>query len=183
MVISESGLCAAMKSAYGKKSSGYKVALRCLPDREPELVISTPEWIVLLDRENAPRKVLALIVEHLGELPTVGKGFHVKAEEAQAEIFKMAIPVLPELVEEATARRTQIAFMNHTIYQRQDNHVAYMIHPRLESLLDNKIFPLSVAENGMLFLAGVASRIYIRPYEPMHAEMAALKHLAKYQWT
>ena len=69
MVISETGLCAAMKAAFKKKSTGYKVAARLPKAGKEEIVLSTPEWIAIINRENAPRKVLALIVEHMGDLP------------------------------------------------------------------------------------------------------------------
>lgn len=50
MVISESGLCAAMQAAYKKKSTGYKVASRLSEDGEEEIILSAPDWIAIINR-------------------------------------------------------------------------------------------------------------------------------------
>lgn len=77
MVINEKGLCAAMKAAYKKKSTGYKVAARISENGTEEIVLSAPGWTAIITRENAPRKVMALIVEHVGDLPQAGQAFQV----------------------------------------------------------------------------------------------------------
>ena len=182
MVISESGLCAAMRDAFRKKSTGYKVAMRQLEGENPEVVLSTSDWTVIIEKENAPRKVLALIVEHLGDLPQVGQAFHVKDDNVQTEIFSMAVPEAEQLQPNVTVKRTQIAYMGHTIYQREDNNTVYMIPPKLEDLLDGKLLPLYVAEGGKLYQAGLISQVYIKPYVPMQGDRQALQYFAEHKW-
>ena len=182
MVINESGLCAAMRDAFRKKSTGYKVAMRRLPGENPEIVLSTPDWTTIFEKENAPRKVLALIVEHLGDLPKPGQAFHVKDDNVQTEIFSMAVPEKEELQPNVTVKRTQIAYMGHVIYQREDNNEVFMIPPKLEDLLDGKLLPLYVAEGGKLYQSGLISQVYIKPYVPMQGDSYALQHFAEHKW-
>lgn len=89
MVIDEKGLLSAMKAAFKKQSTGYKVAA---DDEEEELILSAPGWTAIIARENTPRKVMGLIVEHLGDLPRDGTAFQVQDKNAQAEIFSVAVP-------------------------------------------------------------------------------------------
>lgn len=182
MVINESGLRAAMQSAFKKKSTGYKVALRHLTGEDPQIVLSTSDWTVILNRENAPRKVLSQIVEHLGDLPSAGQAFHVQDNNAQAEIYKMAVPGQEELLDGVSVKRTQIAYMGHTIYQREDNCDVYMVPTKLEDLLDSKLLPLRMTADSTLYLEGIASQVYIKPYEPMQGDSKALQHFAKFRW-
>ncbi len=182
MVISESGLCAAMKAAFKKKSTGYKVASRLSDDGEEEIVLSAPDWIAIINRENAPRKVLALIVEHVGDLPAEDKAFQVQDAKVQTEIYAMAVPKLGEPVKDATVKRTQLQYNGYQIWQRTDNQNVFMISPKNEDMLDHYNRPVSVAENGMFYAEGTVSRLYLKPLQVMQNELTALNHLAKLQW-
>lgn len=65
MLIEESGLVRAIKSAY--KNGGYVV------NNQGEMVsIYTERWYVQCKRVKLPRKALATIVEHMGMIPEVG---------------------------------------------------------------------------------------------------------------
>lgn len=182
MVINESGLRAAMADAFRKKSTGYKVALRQLEGKEPEIVLSAQDWTVLLARKNAPRKVLALIVEHLGDLPRPEEAFHVKDGSVQTEIYNMAVPAQEKPNANVIIRRTKIAYMGYTVYQNENDGAVYMIPQKLESLLGSGLLPLSLANDGKLFTAGRASQVYIKPYVPMKGDVQALQDLAKHKW-
>ena len=161
MVISESGLCAAMKAAFKKKSTGYKVAACLSKDGEEEIILSAPNWIAIINRENAPRKVLALIVEHVGDLPAEGKAYQLQDTKAQTEIYSMAVPELSEPVADATVKRTQLQYMGYQIWQRTDNQNIFMISPKHEDMLDHYNRPVTVAENGMVYAEGLVSRLYL----------------------
>ncbi len=182
MIINEKGLCAAMTDAFRKKSNGYKVAMQQVDGKAPELVLSTQDWMAIIKKEHAPRKVLALIVEHLGDLPKIGQAFHVRDDNVQTEIFNMAVPEHKEIQTNVDIKRTQITYMSHIIYQREDNCIVYMIPPKLENLLDGKLLPLSLAEDGRLLQRGLASQVYIKPYVPMQGDAQALQNLAKHKW-
>lgn len=181
MVINEKGLRDLMTAAFKKNSTGYKVALRQLDGGDPQIILSTADWTVIIEKENTPRKVLALIVEHLGDLPEVGQAFHVKAGNAQAEIYSMAAPESVKHLR-IQAKRTQITYMGYTLYQCEDSQQVHMIPPKLENLLDSKLLPLYVADDGRLYQGGLVSQVYIKPYVPMKGDMQALQHFAEHKW-
>lgn len=183
MVINESGLCAAMKAAYKKKSTGYKVAARITKDGVEEIVLSAPGWTAIITRENAPRKVLALIVEHVGDLPQAGQAFQVQDANSQTEIFDMAIPELEEMVAGALVKRTRLNYDGYQIWQRVDDRTVFMMPPKHEDMLDSYNRQVKAIDNGALFYTeGIASRLYLQPLQVQQNELTALHHLAKLQW-
>ncbi len=182
MVISEKGMCAAMNAAFKKRSTGYKVAARLTEDGEEEIILSTSGWTAIFTRQNVPRKVLALIVEHLGDLPKEGEAYQVKDGDAQAEVFSMAVPDSSEPVAGAIVKRTQLNYIDYQIWQRTDDHSIYMMPSQHEDMLDGFKLQVHVAENGMFYAEGIASRLYIRPLAVQQNELTALHHLAKLQW-
>lgn len=184
MVINEKGLCAAMKAAYKKKSTGYKVAARISEDGAEEIVLSAPGWTAIITRGNAPRKVMALIVEHVGDLPQAGQAFQVQDSNSQAEIFDMAVPPkLEELAAGAVVKRTQLNYNGYQIWQRVDDHTVFMMPPKHEDMLDSYNRQVKVMDNGALFYTeGIASRLYLQPLSVQQNELTALHHLAKLQW-
>lgn len=183
MVIAESGLCAAMKDAFRKKSTGYKVAadILCATNKE-DLIVSAPGWTAFINRENAPRKVLALIVEHMGDLPKAGQAFHVQDDQSQTEILNIAIPDGTGSIAGAFVRRTNLTYNGYQIWQRTDNHNVFMVDPKMEALMDNYNREVILTEDGQFYLKGVASRLYVRPLQVNQNELPALHHLAKLQW-
>ena len=182
MVINESGLCAAMKAAFGKKSTGYKVASRVNADEEVEIVLSAPGWTAVMTRGNAPRKVLALIVEHMGDIPNPGEAFQIKDKQAQCTIYEMSVPELPKKTA-AEVKRTPITYKGYQIYQRTDDNSVYMVSPKVEALLDSTLIPLGVTDKDRFCAAGVASTLFLSPEDVMQDETAALGHLEEFRWT
>lgn len=80
MVINEQGLLRAMKEAY--KADGYEIECIVIGNMT-EIHLETSRWYVNCEIKNLPRKVLGLIAEHLGELPSPGQCFQVKKNESQ----------------------------------------------------------------------------------------------------
>ena len=182
MVIDEKGLCAAMKEAFKKRSTGYKVAARWDEGVEQEIVLVAPEWTALLNRENAPRKVMGLIVEHMGDLPQVGRACHVQDDQTQAEIYDIAVPEESKLIPDAGVRRTNLTWCGYQIWQRTDNLDVFMVSPRVEDLLVNFNMSVSVTEDGRFYAKGKASELYFKPSQVLKDQMTALHHLAKLRW-
>ena len=183
MVVAESGLCAVMKEAFRKKSTGYKVAADVLfGTGKEDLIVSASGWSAFINRENAPRKVLALIVEHMGDLPKAGQAFHVQDDQSQTEILNIAIPDGAEVVEGAFVRRTNLTYNGYQIWQRVDNHDVFMVDPKMEALMDNYSREVVLTEDGQFYLKGVASRLYVRPLQVKQNELPVLHHLARLQW-
>lgn len=184
MVIDETGLCAVMRDAFRKKSTGYKVAARWARSDadERELILSTPGFTAVISRENAPRKVLALIVEHMGDLPDEGMAFHVKDGDVQTEIFHVAVSEPEKTDEDPIVRRTKLMYEGYQMWQRVDNLEVFLVAPKFENLMDNYNREIRQARNGMFYVEGVASRLYVQPLEVKQNELTALHHLAKLKW-
>lgn len=67
MLISEKGLCRAMSDAAAH--GGYRLRFNV---EENTMTVMSNVWLVNVESASIPRKVLALIVEHFGYLPTSG---------------------------------------------------------------------------------------------------------------
>ena len=182
MIINESGLCAAMKDAFRKKSTGYKVAARLNEDKEEEIILSAPGWTAVITRGNAPRKGLALIVEHMGDLPKVGEAFQIQDKQAQATIYDMMVPSVPKNAGKEEVKRTQINYKGYQIYQLVDKNTVYMVSPKVEALLVSILLPLSLTEREQFCAAGIASTLFISPADVMQDETKALGHLEEMRW-
>ncbi len=182
MVINEKALCALMKDAFRKKSTGYKVAAQLSKKGERELVLSAPGWTTVISRENAPRKVLALIVEHVGDLPEEGMAFQVQDKNVQTEIYNMAVPDAGAPATGYKVKRTKLTYEGYQIWQRVDNLQVFMVAPKIEDLMDNYNREVRMTEDGMFYVEGIASRLHIQPLQVKQNELPALHHLAQLQW-
>ena len=182
MVIDEKGLRAAMEGAFKKKSTGYKVAARTTEDGDQELILSAAGWTAFVNRENTPRKVMGLIVEHVGDLPQTGTAFQVQDKNVQAEVFSMAVPSPAQLVAGAQVRRTNLTYNGYQIWQRTDDLEVFMLSTKFEDMMDNYNRKVWLTEDGMFYVEGVASRLYVLPLQVQQNELPALHHLAKLKW-
>lgn len=182
MVINESGLCAAMRKAFGKKSTGYKVAAQLSPKGERELILSAPGWTAEISRENAPRKVLAMIVEHVGDLPDEGIAFQVKDKDVQTEIYNMAVPDAGAQATGYRVKRSGLTYNGYQIWQQVDNLKVFMVASNIEDIMDNYNREVRITEDGMFYVEGVASRLHIQPLKVEQNELPVVHHLAKMRW-
>lgn len=121
-MIYEKGLCAAMKSAW--RTGGYEVAGY---GEGNTLFINGYGWCVAAPQKQMPRKVLALLVEHVGLIPE-GAAFRVhKKEGAQAIMVDMALEakdsVARLLSEEDAAeiRETAMTWKCWRVWQKPEN--------------------------------------------------------------
>lgn len=181
MVIDDKGLLRAMKEAY--KTSGYKVAADDSTGVDM-LVIGTPQWVAEIEQENVPRKVLGLIAEHIGTLPQPGEAWQVHKKETQTEIHNVSVGLLEELKKTASTvkvKRTGLNWNGYQLWQSPETLEVSMVSPVVEGILDN--FKREVwLVGGMLYIPGVASKLYLGPGKASKNESAALTHLAGMQW-
>lgn len=123
-MIDERGLLAAVRSAW--RGGGYEVV-----GNGQELVLRGQGWLAVLPRGIAPRKVLALLVEHLGEIPE-GTAWKVyKKQGAQAQMVDMALEAVDAIRRELEsepnpreAHRTAMTWKNWEVWQTEDLKVA-----------------------------------------------------------
>ena len=120
-MINEKGLLRAMKSAY--RGGGYEVA-GC--GEENELFINGYSWCVKVPQKQCPRKVLALLVEHVGLIPE-GEAFRVqKLDGAQTIVLSMALQSKNSLCElfrrefPKDIRQTAMTWKGWRIWQKSD---------------------------------------------------------------
>lgn len=181
MVIDEKGLLRAMKEAY--KTTGYKVAADNSTGVDM-LVIGTPLWVAEIEQDNVPRKVLGLIAEHIGTLPMPGQAWQVHKKETQTEIHNVSVGLLEDL-KKATAsgkiKRTSLNWNGYQLWQCPKTLEVFMVPPGNEDILDNYKREVWLV-GGMLYISGVASKLYISPSKVSQSESAALTHLAGMQW-
>lgn len=109
MIINENGLCRAMKQAY--KRDGYTVMAE-----DGAVMLWTTEWFVQEQEKKMPRKVMALVVEHMGAMP--GKPTHLqKGTEPQIVMECTAETEVGDWTDGATARRTGYVSMTVSGWQ------------------------------------------------------------------
>lgn len=123
-MIDERGLLAAVRSAW--RGGGYEVV-----GNGQELVLRGLGWLAVLPRGIVPRKVLALLVEHLGEIPEGAAWKVYKKQGAQAQMVDMALEAVDTIRRELEsepnpreAHRTAMTWKNWEVWQTEDLKVA-----------------------------------------------------------
>lgn len=123
-MIDERGLLAAVRSAW--RGGGYEVV-----GNGQELVLRGQGWLAVLPRGIAPRKVLALLVEHLGEIPEGAAWKVYKKQGAQAQMVDVALEAVDTIRRELEsepnpreAHRTAMTWKNWEVWQTEDLKVA-----------------------------------------------------------
>lgn len=123
-MIDERSLLAAIKDAW--RTGGYSVV-----GNGGELVLQGSGWLAVLPRGIVPRKVLDLLVEHLGEIQEGAAWKVYKRQGAQAQMVDMALEAVDtirrELESESDPReahRTAMTWKNWEVWQTEDLKVA-----------------------------------------------------------
>lgn len=134
-MIEEKALCAVMKNAW--RGAGYEVFAS-----GETLVISTDEVGVEMLRKTASRKVLALLVVHLGEIPD-GAAYSVRKKDgAQRMMLDVAMGHWDgmrnrvESAERRTLRRTPMDWKTRGVWQEDDTGSVYTIDPALSDIIE-----------------------------------------------
>lgn len=123
-MINERGLLRAMKNAY--RGAGYEVAGY---GEENTLFINGYSWCVAVPQKQCPRKVLALLVEHVGLIPA-GDAFRVQKGEG-AQVILQSVALSPKnrlkrlLGEEhpVEIRKTAMTWKGWRIWQKTESGV------------------------------------------------------------
>lgn len=123
-MIDERSLLAAIKDAW--RTGGYSVV-----GNGGELVLQGCGWLAVLPRGIVPRKVLALLVEHLGEIPEGTAWTVYKKQGTQAQMVDMALEAVDTIRRELEgepnpreAHRTAMTWKNWEVWQTEDLKVA-----------------------------------------------------------
>lgn len=135
-MVDEKGMAAAMKADW--KKEGYKVAVDGF-----QLILSGTDWLVRMDLQKAPRKVLGLLAEHMGLLPRDGEAFRVaKDEPCQNLVAEMEVRDAEKVFCRVTlancqpARYTGLRLNGIMIFQNPETGAIEGVLPELVKLLD-----------------------------------------------
>lgn len=180
MVIAEKGLIRAMKEAY--KKNGYEIECTDTGGVE-EIHIETPIWSVKCVKKNLPRKVLALIVEHMGEIPEPGQAVQVKKAETQTKIIHgrdaFCGVTADDCINPPEVTKTAIVYRYGNIWKQKKGEKIFWIKPHLEEimLLTQKVVSLG---GKTLTVTGSVSNVSIKPTPPLHAvDQRMLEYLSE----
>lgn len=184
MVVNEKGLLRAMKDAY--KSDGYKVAVSDFGG-VTEVIIDNAMWTVAILKSEMPRKVLAMIVEHIGDIPAPGTAFQVKKKETQTEIFNIVADAAMDYNSNdqprRIARKTSLILGGFPLWQTATDSKVVKIYPNYEDIMNWDGSVIRLVGGDVLMTADDVSRAYIRATAPRDVqEMEMLVHLAKIKW-
>lgn len=183
MIVDEKGLIRAMKEAY--KSDGYTVAAEDRAGIE-NITITNYEWTVIIQRDELPRKILGMIAEHIGEIPSPGQAYLVKKKETQAAIFEDIADSVPKAAGRAIcgARKTAIQLTGSSLWQAATGNTIVSVNPEDEDLINfGGCSIVRLVGKGLLMVDDNTSRVFIQCQEPDTAKEAEwLEHLEKIRW-
>lgn len=184
MIINEKGLIKIMKEAH--KSYGYSVAATDDAIGVESIIIITEKCAVICDKKKMHRKVLGLIVEHMGELPQSGEAYQVRKNEPQTEIFDSATQHLKEIHSEnkplKLVKRTDLTLGGYRLWQRKEDLQMFKLDPVLEDVLDLAHGIQRVVGDDVLMMEDKESRAYVYFEKQDKTGSAWLDHLSKMQW-
>lgn len=157
MIVNEKALIRAMNAA--KKAGGYRcwVAGR-------RTVIYTGFWVVECLTAQLPRKVLGLLVEHMGTLPEDGETWLIVKKDVQKELTAFGQEAIMEM-EEAEGKPikpTPLTLQGYELWQQPDNGKMLAFDPAMMSLVD--VLCAQAVKNGEKTVAafsGAVSRVFI----------------------
>ena len=187
MIINESGLLKAMKDSY--KSGGYHVAFGSVFARECYLIANNAyTWGVVIRWDKMPRKVLGLLAEHIGRMPEQEEAYLCrKDEEAQGEIFNVAIKPLVLTIGEAQSKalpyikKTRLIWDGANVWQSAEMDHVVLLRPDYENIVNfQNTSPKMVG--GCMYVEGQLSHVMLNKTVPGEAEKDLVANLGKHLW-
>ena len=182
MVVNEAGLCAAMKRAY--KESGYKIAA-VTADGTTKMMIAATGWCVVIRKSQMPRKVMGLIVEHVGDIPREGEAYQVQKKQVQTEIHGVTTKILENLRDPELERRqvkpTSLCWGRYILLQRLDDLEIVKVDPDTASIMGRSP-QIDMLGDTIVTASGLVSDVYIDIVKTSHEEQTRMEHLSRIQW-
>lgn len=188
MIVKEKGLLRLMKEAY--KGSGYTVACD-EGDYEDYLCISYWGWKVGIAWDATPRKVLGLLAEHIGRLPTLGEAFKVQKDEVQRELFETATAPFDDLRQciehwetHKIMKATKLEWDGARVWQSPRDKTIVLLEPSLAQLAMFGDGSLDVRLEGtQLMMQGKRSFAAVGKGFINDGDKELLEHLTEVKWT
>lgn len=186
MIVKEKGLLRLMKEAY--KGGGYRVVVAQIEGTE-YLYCQGGGWRAGMELGNVPRKVLGLLAEHMGKLPTRGEAFKVQKDTVQREIFDVADDTLMDLVkcmdhwyEHPEVKRSRLVWDGCWVWQCVKNQKVQLVDPGLAAIAEFTKADDVRLEGVQLMIRGTHSFAAIVKAFPDADDRAAISHLEEIAW-
>lgn len=183
MILNEKPLAKRMTEDW--KDQGYTVA-GILVEGEPWLAVVGTGYMAAVERSNAPRKVLATIAEHAGDLPGVGQAWLVqKGAELQLADFEYIEATVRELLDqqadEGLLARCRLILGTRRLWQNTATGRIWLMDPAKTNIAaapTDAIEPAGV----WLRMRGTLSTACICRERADEADEKLLEHLQKVRW-
>lgn len=187
MIIKEKGLLRLMKEA--NRGSGYTVMVGHVSG-EDHLCVSHRGWKVGIEMSAVPRKILGLMVEHIGKLPKYGEAFKVQKAAVQTELFDVAKDPFMDLLQcmdywehHKLMKRTRLEWNGCQIWQAPKDQSIVLMNPNLMDLAAFADSAFEVKLSGtMLMIQGERSFAAVVKEFVDDGEKPLLEHLTNMQW-
>lgn len=183
MIIREQGLIKNMRESY--KGHGYSVAVSDDAVGVESIIIIAKNCVVVGDKKKMPRKVLALIVEHMGELPQPGEAYQIRKNHPQVEIFDVAIKHLKGMHADnkplKVAKRTNLTMGGYQLWQRKDDLRIFRLDPVLENILELSRGIHRTVGDDVLMMEDTESRAYVYFEKSDKNCSSVIEHLSQMQ--
>ena len=178
-MINERAMTAAMKSSWRTKA-GYIIA-----ESHGRVMILGGQWAVITSMKALPRKVLALIVEHLGTLPQSESYYVGKGQDAQVRILAEDMATMGELMSQAADAKkyclpTPLKLNGYRVWQNLETLKTELMDEDYTAIVDPEADVCSMAAaNGVAWLDGDEAVLIARA---THPDDGLLERLDGFRW-
>lgn len=183
MVVNEKGLIKAMKEAY--KDGGYRVAAKDTGG-QLDIVIAAKQWTVVIENSSLPRKIRALITEHLNDNLMPGTAYQIKAKETQTELLESVLLDIQNFhsgeKERRIVRRTSLIWGGCPLWQAATDQRVVKLDPEYEDVMAWGGKVVRLIGDDLLMIDDTTSRAYITCEKVKPADQELLEHLSQIQW-
>lgn len=173
MIINEKALIKAMNAA--KKGGGY----RCWVDGR-RIVIYTGFWAVACETAKLPRKVLGLLVEHMGTLPENGDTWLIVKKDVQKELTPFGQDTILALEKERgrLTKLTPLTLQGYELWQELNEGRILAFDPALTALAEGSTaVSIRGDDRDVLAFDGAVSEVFA-----FSTEVAGMRELEKTTW-
>lgn len=178
-MISERGLSAAMRAQWRTKA-GYVVA-----ESNGRVMILGGPWAVISSMRALPRKVLALIVEHLGTLPHSESFYVCKGQDAQCRILEEDLATMGEIMSQAADAAqyclpTPLKLNGYRVWQNLKTLKTELMDEAYTAIIDSEADVCSMAAaNGVAWVDGDEAVLVVRA---THPDDGLMERLDGFRW-
>ena len=184
-MFNESALSKAMKEAY--KSGGYNLSIKRVEDSEIKAVINIVAgfWGIRAVVPGAPRSLIGLIAQHVGDIPydmslhvSKGIGVQVKMQEEMDGLLESVFGFHPEV----DAERLPLTYDDWRLYQREDGKILKYAEDKLAIVNHDFKGSRGVRADGLMIYRDVSGDAVVIPHVETKEADVYIAHLEQRRW-